>query len=379
MKKLSIIALVTLFLAGIIGSAKAADFRYATNQNGSVTISQSDATTDLHVVAQTVTVSNNVGGDLLAAGSDITVSGNVQNSSFLVGGSITTTGNVGHHLRVAGNTVTIAGTITGDVYAAGSDVSIQPSAVITGSLYVAASTLTINGTVKGGVWARTADIVINGSVGSVHAQTSTIEIQSQAIVNGDLTYSAPTSAVIDSAARITGLTKYTVTTATARGWWQDQFSFGRLLVLLGSMLLLWLITLLWPRRTSKAITNFYTNPFKNFLIGLGLLVVGPGLVIASFISLVGMGIAIFAGTVWLTLLVLATVLAPLALGSWLVGKLTKEGDDKPLDWQAIVVGVLIYEIIGFIPILGGLVKFVLVVIGFGALASQTLKRDGKAN
>jgi len=72
----------------------------------------------------------------------------------------------------------------------------------------------------------------------------------------------------------------------------------------------------------------------------------------------------FAAASFVILAILASVPVSMAMGSYLLKY--KEGD-KAKQFGALAVGVLVYVIVGSLPLIGWLVKLILFVIGIGAI------------
>lgn len=373
MKKYIISLALVIILVGVTAVAKAADFRYSADQNGSVNVTSVDVPKDLHVVARIVNVNSNVGGDLLAAGNTITVTGNVDNSSFLIGGIINSAGNVGHHLRVAGDTVTVTGVVNGDLYAAGQTLVIDSGAVINGNAYVTGNTVTVKGSIKGGLWSRSTNLVVSGSIGSLNAESTTVELQNKTSIVGNFSYKSPNTASIDTQAKISGQTLYTKT-SQSEPITSSLLTLSSLLSLLGVMLLLSLIGFFWPKTSKAIVDQFYSASLKMFFIGLLVLLIGPAALIFALFTFVGAPAALIAGGFWLVAIMLGSLFGQLSAGSWIIATLTKQSE-KPIDWQAAVVGVLFFVVLGLIPLVGSLVIFILTMIGFGAVITRFFKTE----
>jgi len=78
------------------------------------------------------------------------------------------------------------------------------------------------------------------------------------------------------------------------------------------------------------------------------------------------GILAYALLLWL-----GFVYGAYAVGTWLVGLADASGR-----WLALLVGLFVVSVVGLVPILGGLVQFVVLLLGLGALAFGGRKRYG---
>ena len=372
MKKIFLLIFGVVFVLSFVRNAYAAQFQSSNDPNGSLTVSKTESPKDLHLVGNNITVNAPVTGDLLAAGQTILVSNSVENSLFLAGGNITEEGDVGHHLRIAGNNVTVSGHIYGDAYVAGNTVEIAKGSTIDGSLYIAGQTITIDGNVAGDVKIGASDAIISGTIGSLSGNVQTLTLDRTAVVNGNLTYSSPAEASIDSNAKVLGQTKYTHKTSTVA----SKFGLTYFLLLIGNILLLLGFCRYWPNASKKLIANFTESPIALFGWGLLGMIGLPILGIVLLVSSIGTPFGVAIGLVWAIALFLGVALSKLAVGSLLVKSLTKD-KEIPIDWQAAVVGVIATALIALIPVLGGLTIFVLTTIGFGTIAKKLLVVEKK--
>jgi len=104
-------------------------------------------------------------------------------------------------------------------------------------------------------------------------------------------------------------------------------------------------------------------------VGLGFAVLAgvPVAIIVTAITLVGLPVSLMLLATYL----FAIYLAKLWVGAFLGQMLLKPAGATKSDWLlGLLVGLLILTIVGFIPYLGGLVRFVVVCLGLGAFAWQ---------
>ena len=106
-----------------------------------------------------------------------------------------------------------------------------------------------------------------------------------------------------------------------------------------------------------------------FSLGLGVAVLAgvPVVMVVGVTMLIGIPISLMLFAVYLA----AIYLAKVWVGVFLGGMILKPSGDAKGDWLlGLLVGLLILAIVGFIPYLGGLVRFGVVCLGLGAFARQ---------
>ncbi|ELZ27779.1 hypothetical protein C475_07655, partial [Halosimplex carlsbadense 2-9-1] len=90
----------------------------------------------------------------------------------------------------------------------------------------------------------------------------------------------------------------------------------------------------------------------------------PIVLVVVAITIVGIPLA-FAGSVAFGLLVwLGTIYGRFILGTWLLSLADIENR-----WAALLVGVLAVAVLRLVPVLGALTRFVVFLLGFGALVA----------
>jgi hypothetical protein len=102
-------------------------------------------------------------------------------------------------------------------------------------------------------------------------------------------------------------------------------------------------------------------------LGVGILAGVPVAIIIAAITLIGLPAALMLLAVYLAAIYLAKIWVGAFLGRIL---LKRSGASTGDWWLGLLVGLLILTIVGFIPYLGGLLRFGVVCLGLGALAAQ---------
>ena len=108
-----------------------------------------------------------------------------------------------------------------------------------------------------------------------------------------------------------------------------------------------------------------------FLRGFIVLVVVPVAVFLLIISVLGFAVGVVGIIGYIFLITLSKIYAGIVLGSllskWIVKKVLA-------NWQWAIVGITLLQIIGLIPILGGIVTFTLFIVALGAVSKITYER-----
>jgi cytoskeletal protein CcmA (bactofilin family) len=137
---------------------------------------------------ETLFMSGQNDGNLVAAARTLEIGGRVADDAFLAGRSVSLSGELGNTTFVAGETVAVA-----------------PRGIVRGSLLVGARTVEIAGTIDGDLYVGAGSLVLSGTVrGDVTVGAGEITITEGAVVDGDFTYDADDELSGEERGRIAG-------------------------------------------------------------------------------------------------------------------------------------------------------------------------------
>lgn len=293
---------------------------------------------------------------------------------------------VGEDLQAVGGTVVVRGTVEGDLQAFAGTVVLAETGTVTGSVEGAAGSVTIAGevgedlgiaagsleiaetaTVGGDVDTGAGSFSLDGRVdGTVRVGAGSVLLGSSASVGGDFLYDGDLEraegATVDGEVRqdssISGA-EFDSLPAVA-GWLFTAYTLALTLVF-GAILLL-----LMPGVAAAAALDTRERPARTAGAGLVALIAGPALFVALLLTVVGIPLALLWILVYVLLLIVGFVLGEYAVGAWLLSLADYENR-----WLALLVGVLVVFALGRVPFVGGLVEFVVVLLGLGALATAS--------
>ncbi len=305
---------------------------------------------DLYVTGGIVRVDGTVAGDLLVFGGQIDVTGEVTGDLMVAGGTIDISGPVGGDIRVAGGQISVAGVVGEDLVAAGGQVTLASSADVGEDLVFGTGSMTLNGNVAGDVLGSADNYTKQGTVGGTENVTvAQTETEAEQV--------APTAAD-----RILG---------ALRRW---------VSILAVAALALWLA----PRLIEKPADTLRRRPLAS--LGVGVLVLAGFVVLVGALILVAVLLAIvfglltlgdLVGTVIFTVIVALVLLffvlylavvygAPAGVGMAL-GNLVVATGTRARRWWSTALGTFVVVAVTLIPVVGGLLAFLVVLFGLGAL------------
>jgi len=295
-----------------------------------------------------------------AAGGTVIVRGTVTGNVEAAGGSVIIPGTVEGDVSAGAGSVEITGQVDGDVSVGAGSLTIGPEAVIGGQLEAGAGSIRIAGTVAGDVEVGAGSIVLEPT----------------ATFRGDVRYDGELD---DRGATIEGelVRDPSINKDEFRpfgGFGSAVFDFYGFLVnlVLGAVLLL-----LFPGASRRLSSRLQNEPLSTGLYGLVALIGIPILLILVAITIVGIPLAIIGALLFALALWVGSIYGRYAVGEWLVGYV---GSDNR--WLALVVGLVVIGLLSLAPLLGGLVEFLVLLLGFGGvgvLAVEAIRgRRGQA-
>lgn len=313
-------------------------------------------------------VSGTVNGDTYLMGGNITVDGEINGDLLIIGGNADIRGRVTGDIRVVGGQVTVAGEVGRNLSAVGGSVSVTDRARIRGNLVAASGSLDVFGPVDRDVIISGGQATLGSGIGgNVNSTVGRLVLTSGARVSGNLNYTSGTPAQIQSGAVVSG----TVTQQTPPGRPTPGIlgalaaaSIAFKIISFISYLIVGLLLLrFFPNFTREKAATLFKRPLISLLIGFIALILIPVVIFLLMFTVIGIPIALIALAIYLIALYLSIIVTSLALG-WKAFDLI--GQKRTGGW-ALLLGLVIYEILTIVPILGGFVTFFALLFGLGAL------------
>lgn len=314
--------------------------------------------------------SGTIGGDLIAAGGSLVVNGPVGADLLATGGNLSILGNVAGDLRAAGGTIAITGSVAGDLIAAGGNITAAGSK-IGGDALLAGGAIRLTTPVAGSVRIRGGQVVIDAPVAGdldVHAQSLTFG--SHAVVTGNLTYEAPKAATMQEGASVKGKTTFTPVVNVSEGPAAALalFSVWILASLAALMLTALLFRALFRRYVVEAENAVVTRPWHKLGMGFIAFAVTPPAIFVLCLTVVGIPLGVVAGLGYAALLVVSWMFAPIVIGAFIEQWWHARAPQG--NWQFIVYGAIAYVVVGLIPVVGGIFKFVAILMALGTIVEK---------
>jgi hypothetical protein len=314
---------------------------------------------DVVATGSMATIMDSVPGDAILASGDASFGGVAGGDYLGAGGKQTITGRIHGSLRAAGGDIHVAAAVDRNVSIAAGRIELDSAGVIARNAYLFGGDVTVNGAVRGSLVGYGGAIVLNGVVGGdVDVGAGSLRIGPHAQIAGNLTYRVRSGqARIDPAAHIAG--KVTALPVTNRwGWWHLLWIFG--VLVLGAVTVAFL-----PSFMAESAEILPLRPGRSALVGVGWLVIVPIAVCVAAITIIGLPLAVLMTAIYLALMFVGSIPFSIWLGQLLLSSRARKGREGAL--INFLFGGFLLLVFGIIPIVGGWLSLVAVILGLGTI------------
>nr|WP_217345213.1 hypothetical protein [Noviherbaspirillum sp. L7-7A]MBV0879449.1 hypothetical protein [Noviherbaspirillum sp. L7-7A] len=321
-----------------------------------------------------VRVTQAVTADLYAAGGSVSVAQSVAEDATLAGGKIDVTAPVGQDLRVTGGKIHVDARVGGDLAAAGGNVSISPASRIGGDVMLAGGDVRFAGQAMKDIKLAGGKLVLAGEVkGNARLYGQDIRLEPGARIVGDLVYASENPLSDEELALVAGKVRREDDAPgrhrnTGGGWMHPVFFISMLAC--GSILFL-----VFPNAVKGAEETMRHTPLKSLALGLVLLFALPPVAILFVVTLIGIPIGFGLMLLYPLLLLLGYLCAALFVGH-AVAQALKQSGKTGMTWQIgfLALALLLFSVAARIPMLGGMLVFLVALMGTGALVQWLYRR-----
>jgi len=362
-------------LLGILATAVAPQQAVA-NEHGTVTRKIGD---DLFMAGGDLRVGEAVAGDAILAGGEIVTSGAIRGDQVVAGGQLRLGANTDGGLYAAGGRVHLDGRIGRNARVAGGEVEVGPDADVQGGLRIGGGRVEVSGRVGKYLQIGAGRARIDGHVGGdVDVASGELNVGPSAVIDGTLTYYGPQPATVVTGAQVKGGVHFVERTDPVHGGRTrllHGFGVGAWLWLIGWIIAGGVLLALWPGFAGSVTGIALSRPGMALLIGFAVLVCAPVVAVLLMITIVGIPLALLAICLYLALLPLGYLASAAAVGEWLLSRMRRGAEIVKRDRILMLVGALVaLFVLTRIPVLGGIVGFLVVLAGVGSLVMAGMAR-----
>jgi len=324
---------------------------------------------------ESVTITEDLMGDVYVGGGTVMVEGKIDGDLLVGGGTVTLNGEVTEDVRVGGGNIVLNGIVGQDVAAGGGSITFGPDSEVNGSVITGGGMVVFNGKVAGDVWTGAGAVQLAGDFNQdITLETGELQVLPNAMINGNLTANYEEKADISDQAQIAGEQKvekmYRVEKTelaqekmAAFGKSANRFKEGMVLMLglVSGLVMMYL----FPKVADAVTDKMLKKPLSSLGWGFVKLIVAPIVMVILMITVVGMPLAF---------LMLMGYVAGMVMACWVAGKAVGEKvyQESKVSflknrYLQFIVGLVLINLLGLLPLVGWLVKLVAFLMGFGAL------------
>ena len=318
---------------------------------------------------------------------------------YLMGDNVTIDYVVDGNLFVMADTVTINSKIGGDAFIMAKTINVGDQAYIFSNLFAMANSIDIKGvvydvyalsqnfTVSNGYIYRDAKLCcntinINGVIGrNAFVSCSNINFNTdendKGIIYGDLTYSTPSELSFDKNIVNGNVTYKAPKVSPEKSVREIVASYiSDLGAFLAFVIIIWLVCL-WLAPKFLNDTNKFVGKKTLNVLGTGLLtlIVLPIACIILLLLQLTAGISLLTVAIYILALIVAKSIFTIVANNYLCSKLNIN-KNTGIVGMLIVSGVIVW-VISELPYVGGIVSFIISVLGLGVLVSAILPKKAK--
>jgi len=374
MRRLSTLALA-LLLAIVPASLSSGQSNDAASEDVTLEGNLSDVQ---FVAGRTVRIKANVSDDVFAAGRDVTFESATVKNAIAAGYDVEQRGGVVSDLIAAAANLTVAGIVEDDFVGVGRSIRIASDGTIGGDLRAAAETIEMEGHVNGSMRAAARRITISGEIDDkVDLVAERIVIAPGARIAGDLIYRSQAQPEIGEGATIGGeIRRVPIEAPDLKTLGLAILGIGILLAVswaLALLLLVVVVQLVFGRLTTDAAEDLWEHPWSNLGRGIAFSLIGTAIAGLLFASILGIPLG---GALLMTIAVMMVL--GLATVSYCIGLAIRRRRDSDIGTGGRVgwalLGTVILGLVTLIPFVGGLIAWLAVASGFGAVSAELWRR-----
>lgn len=330
---------------------------------------------DYFATGQLVDVEGTVNGDVYAAGGTVLINGTITGDVLVAGGQVTIRGSV-HNIRVAGGQILIDGKVSGNITALGGDVTIDSNAQVAGSLVGAGGQFTVLSPIGKTVHLAAGQVTIGSTVGSdvTIIAGGQLTLTPTARINGNVWYQSNTSARLDTGSIIIGKLTHVLPPVPQKAEENKEVPVlalvgisvaGALYEFILALLVGGLLLGLVPKYSERAVEIIQKKPWMSLAVGLLAWLLTPLAVILLAFTVVGIPFIFVVLFCVVVLTYIGKVFIAVFLGKWIFSQTRMQAH---WFWM-LFVGLLVFELLSWIPIAGWIFACLAIAIGFGAVLS----------
>jgi hypothetical protein len=367
-----IIGLIALMFAFVM-PGYSIEIRKPGKGSGGVSVAPNETVNDtLVALGDSVNVRGTITGDLIAFARQISIQGTVQGNVIAFAQRIDITGNVGGDIFGFGQSIQANGHVGGSLWGFAQTPAVGLGGKLEQDATLFGSNISVDGDVGRDLTTFGAILDVGGVIGrDVRFRGAQLLVRAPSRVgrNLDARVGSEKGVQIDPGVTITGNRKVELEAPKPNRYLTFGFYTSQLLrigaAFLMGLLLFWLL----PAAGRVSFSNgrsLLTSGGIGFLAA----VATPVAVLIAAITLIGIPIALVMLALWLLGLYLAKIIVAKFIGCAILGR---KDETMPSTALALLLGLVVAIVAINLPFIGGVLNFLLMLVGLGALAMTIYK------
>lgn len=318
---------------------------------------------DMYLFDGNVEISQVVDGNVFVYGGTVKVTGAISGNLFVIAENL----DIGEDAIIQGsvfalaNDITISG-IVSDVYSMSNNFNLEEKAIVSRNIYVMSGATNLSGQVSRDAYISTRDLSFGENA--------------KEVIKGDLNYSSYNEVELDEGI-VSGDVNFTKIDENVQSIGDIILNviYSTVLALIFSAAII--LVSLWfaPKFKDRAAEIVEKKNLTAF--GLGLLVLLSGILTALILLLFTYGFGASIGVFLIAIVVMAYIASStvfcMSIGALIAKKIKSEKVGIYVLFALLVV--LALNLIGYIPYIGGPIKFIASMVGLGILCINAYKRE----
>ena len=327
------------------------------------------ASDSLYQAEDNFVVDKDLDGTSFIAGYTVETKNNINGMLFMAGNTVNVYGKSDYSF-IAGNTVKVKNANFKDGFIAGNIVEINESN-IERDLYIASSRVTIKSNIGRDLRIASGDVEIDSTInGNVTVYASNITINSNARINGTLTYDESSKVIISKDAVINNtVIEKNKNVNISKLSVLKTLLLNSLYSYINILLVAFVLILIAPKLFDAIKEKGTDSILSSMGYGLLALFFVPVVAFLVMVSTVGLSLGLLLVTFYIISLYISTIISAMYYGNMLF-------KDKINNKYALVaVSLLIIYILKLIPFISTLTSIIVLCSGLGLILSLIIKRN----
>ncbi len=324
---------------------------------------------DSFKMGDNIKVEEELEGTSFIAGDKVDLNNKINGISFVAGNELNVNFNQ-EYIFGAGMQININNDIEKDVFLAGEKVTISENANLKRDTYIFADTLTIKGNIDRNIYVYATTINIKGTInGNISVSALEINIDENAKISGTLKYNE--DAIIKGINENIETKTYKIEPASLTfKEYITNFISSYIHITLLAIVLVFVCESLFKKSLSYTenlnAKKIATLCGKGFLILIGVPIIAMMLLLSGAFVSVGVIGAILYGV----LIYISNIFTAYFLADLLDKKIFKKNINSYL---LMIIGLFIIYVLGMIPLIGGVISFISMLLGIGISSNMILE------